>query len=1502
MSLIAVAIVVLGVANNALFAQVPHITETISGSLLSTAQKVETFAYNFSTRTTAAVTDATQNIKLLLERTEPQEIVIGFEDDSYEEIYTPQIARAEPVSVEVFDQNSFPPQTEPLYGAQIYTPENTYTTINSKDIEQRLLIQKNYFSKQIDRIYDRIKSNTQDVNDRVDLVTTTSSGISFATIALGGTGISAVPNYGELLMGDGSGGYTLIATSSLGISSGGSSQWTTNGSDIYYTTGSVGIGTTTPSTGIAGKLVVEQTHDAQTAVRILNLSDTPNAYAELAVRAGNVSTYIGSTPQNSSVTSGAGSAGRGYIWSQSTGANRGLDLIAASPSSDLRFFTGGYGASSERMRITSTGDVGIGTTTPQYGLHIYESIGSASQNIQTADAAGEAAINLENSVRRWKIKATTASGDAFVIRDQTAGQDRFVIGNTGNIGIGSTSPYAKLSVAGTSIASTTLALRPIASQTANVLDVYNSSGSLSAVITAAGNVGIGTASPSSYTSLGLNHTGIEDESSAIEIIRTVTQTGDNASFHFGLDSGVHWNLNGFNQTGDLRASYGGLAISGSGGTATKASNFYAYTTVTGAANVANLYGTFASLGNSGTGVVDTITGSLIQNNASGVGTVNNFVGYQVQDSAASTTVKGFVGNIASGTGKYNLYMNGTAQNYFAGNIGIGTTTPSTKFQAYSNASRYVSLLDTNSTISNIFRVDDNSAANIFTLENRDITAATNHGVDIEYRLANDTTTTAINAGTIRLAKENLWTTTASTQDSYFAFSPGTDGAPSEKMRIVGSTGNVGIGTTTPGATFDVNGTTRLGGLNVGVYPALVLNNKSADAAGVGTGLQFKNRNDASNHMGSIQTIYRGGITSALTMMDFFVSNAVTPKMTLDGSGNLGIGTTTPAARLDVAGTIAQDSPIARFSFGGTWNDEMRIVPGGANGTNPSLRLYRTTGVGLNYNPYEMKLAAGGSLQFNTGSSAAKGSESYTTNTMTLSAAGNVGIGTTTPSVKLETYTTGTFSLAASSNNGSLWFGHDATTNFIQSVATNRTSAQNLYIGGYATQAPALTEIEGASIFLNGNVGIGTSTPQRALSIYKSSSPVLQLTDSTAGESVNDGFLLTQSGLSTYLENTEAGPMYFRTSAANRMVIGANGNVGIGTTSPTYKLEVAGDVGATSFINMSSRSVKKDITYVPFEQTQQTLDKIKALKFATYRYVTENDSEPLHLGLIAEESPEDILAPGGRGIDVYKLATFALQGIQSLIARIEKLEAALANVSTGFTDIFKAKTVEVEQGITIKDSKTGEYYCIVVENGSMKNIPGKCGTASTDSSNNEDPSDSDDSENNDSSDNDDSDNESDDTSDNSDDSSNSTDSSDSSSSSDNQDSQNDETDEEQEIVEESSEDSDTESDDTTNVDNAADTSETESSDNSTETENNDTVNPSEESSDSSTDSSSETVSDSGDSESTSSETSDSSSSESTDSSSSSESSSSDSSDSSGSTESSSSSESSSSTDGGSSDTQ
>jgi len=167
-----------------------------------------------------------------------------------------------------------------------------------------------------------------------------------------------------------------------------------------------------------------------------------------------------------------------------------------------------------------------------------------------------------------------------------------------------------------------------------------------------------------------------------------------------------------------------------------------------------------------------------------------------------------------------------------------------------------------------------------------------------------------------------------------------------------------------------------------------------------------------------------------------------------------------------------------------------------------------------------------------------------------------------------------------------------------------------------------------------------------------------------------------------------------------------------------------------------------------------------VRIAQYHYKTENPSDPLRLGLIAEEAPSEVLSVSGKGVDIYKLSTFILAGVQemqnkmdAIDARVTTLESMLAvgsstpfaslsvatttatttDASASITSFFSAlgiafddmtatfknivantisaKKVTVEEGITIKDKATGAYYCIVVENGVMKNVAGECGAVS-----------------------------------------------------------------------------------------------------------------------------------------------------------------------------------------------
>ena len=107
---------------------------------------------------------------------------------------------------------------------------------------------------------------------------------------------------------------------------------------------------------------------------------------------------------------------------------------------------------SERMRITSGGNVGIGINSPVAKLHVYQ---NNSDDDTTAgvtieqDGTGDAALSfLLTSVRRWRLGIDNNDGDKFKISDATnlASSNRFTIDTSGNVGIGASSPLSKLHI------------------------------------------------------------------------------------------------------------------------------------------------------------------------------------------------------------------------------------------------------------------------------------------------------------------------------------------------------------------------------------------------------------------------------------------------------------------------------------------------------------------------------------------------------------------------------------------------------------------------------------------------------------------------------------------------------------------------------------------------------------------------------------------------------------------------------------------------------------------------------------------------------------------------------------------------------------------------------------------------------------------------------------------------------------------------------------------------
>jgi hypothetical protein len=94
------------------------------------------------------------------------------------------------------------------------------------------------------------------------------------------------------------------------------------------------------------------------------------------------------------------------------------------------------------------------------------------------------------------------------------------------------------------------------------------------------------------------------------------------------------------------------------------------------------------------------------------------------------------------------------------------------------------------------------------------------------------------------------------------------------------------------------------------------------------------------------------------------------------------------------------------------------------------------------------------------------------------------------------------------------------------------------------------------------VGIGTNNPAYNLHINAASDSRIIITDSAQGSTANDGTYIRQSGVNSSIVNQENGTLQFGTNNSFVQTILANGNVGIGTSSPVSKLDLTGDIRAT----------------------------------------------------------------------------------------------------------------------------------------------------------------------------------------------------------------------------------------------------------------------------------------------------------------------------------------------------
>ena len=588
------------------------------------------------------------------------------------------------------------------------------------------------------------------------------------------------------------------------------------------------------------------------------------------------------------------------------------------------------------MRLNNTG-LGIGTTSPGEKLSIGDtgnvgmSITDGTHTQYVASIATANAYGNGSTVGQLYLRGY----DGIGFSGNQGGATHMTLLTGGNVGIGTTSPGYTLQVGSTSVNSSAAI---IGNSTAGIEVRTNSAGGRIAALEQyfgnegslwlylsntvkillradgnsyfnGGNVGIGTSAPSSLlTVAGTTDLAWTASTSKLQISR----------------SGAVARLQNY-ENGSASTN---LALQWEGG------NVGIGTTSPGVKLDIDGGSSGASVRVKGDQPAGTYYYGFMYDGTNLKGTTQTNIFYSGSTIAANTTIAEYAGlridaPIVSATGavvtnNYGIYQSGSVQkNYFAGNVGIGTTNPGAKLDV--NGEVYVS--------------PNTAGKNTFVL-----------------------TTNASNDG--RLLIKSDTTTKVDIQANGTTYFNG---------------GNVGIGTTNPlsplhqvGGGAAYTGEARFGGSSTAF------------------GIELK-YSQAGATSGSIYVSPTYNSADVLFKLGAGLGN--TNQLVLQGNGNVGIGTTAPVSKLQVA---SASNAVDVLRIGNTAGDSGSVqgvthlaINHFNGGTNPSTRI----------TAYQDGVSGWpGGMYFSTRS---LNTDSAPVERMRITSAGNVGIGTTAPTHKLH---------------------------------------------------------------------------------------------------------------------------------------------------------------------------------------------------------------------------------------------------------------------------------------------------------------------------------------------------------------------------------------------------------------------------------------------------------------------------------------------------------------------
>ena len=342
---------------------------------------------------------------------------------------------------------------------------------------------------------------------------------------------------------------------------------------------------------------------------------------------------------------------------------------------------------------------------------------------------------------------------------------------------------------------------------------------------------------------------------------------------------------------------------------------------------------------------------------------------------------------------------------------------------------------------------------------------------------------------------------------------------------IANAGNVGIGVTVPTAKLDVRGTGNFLGTAASGAPLVTIENNSGSTAT------------------SYGLLVKGGGNSSSGKTFEVRDDSGNTDLIVKGNGNVGIGTTSPQQKLHIVDTDGAN--IILNSNTGAENNGIWMTEGG-------IAAPYANGAYVHYD------STNNAFKINTGTT------SLTTKLTIERDSGNVGIGTTSPGIKLDVNSGGSDSVARFTST-------DARARILISD-NNDISYFGTYIGTTFLGPDDTPSGNTINVLSNGNVGIGTTSIDEKLQVEAgnikieggATSTVRGLIIAHTGWTGNQTLLVQDTTTNRgHLYTTEralrieAGSgggtgtgetLDFWVNGSERMMIDTTGNVGIGTTT------------------------------------------------------------------------------------------------------------------------------------------------------------------------------------------------------------------------------------------------------------------------------------------------------------------------------------------------------------------